>query len=83
MKLLKFSAVWCGPCIAIAHSIDRAKIDIEIENIDVDQNPEKQQEYGVRGIPTLILVEDDGTEIRRISGAAISTQDIQNLVSGG
>jgi thioredoxin-like negative regulator of GroEL len=39
-----------------------------IEEIDIDECPDKAAEYKVRGIPTLIMVDDD-IEIKRISGS--------------
>ena len=46
------------------------KISIPIEEIDIDQNMEAVKKYNIRGVPVLILADDDGTEIDRMTGMA-------------
>ncbi len=70
MKLLKVSAEWCSPCKQLQKVIDNAgdKIPVEIENIDLDEDSKTAMKYNVRGVPTLILVDDTGNEIKRNVG---------------
>jgi thioredoxin-like negative regulator of GroEL len=44
------------------------KISIPIEEIDIDENMDAVKKYNIRGVPVLILAEDDGTEIDRMTG---------------
>jgi len=69
MKLLKFYAEWCGPCKGLTMVINGAKdkIDIPIEEYDID-NEMMAQDYKVRSVPTMVLVDSTGTEIRRQIG---------------
>ncbi len=57
--LVDFWAEWCGPCKQIGpmlEEISEEKIDlIKIFKINIDENPNIPQKYGVRGIPTLML----------------------------
>ena len=66
-KVLKFSATWCNPCKMLSEAIKDVKTDIPIENIDIDENMAYAQEFGIRGVPTMIML-DGNTEIKRKSG---------------
>ena len=70
MKLLKFYADWCGPCKGLSKIIDGAKdkITIPIEEYDIDNEMMMAQEYKVRSVPTMVLVDDTGDEIKRQVG---------------
>lgn len=67
-KLLRFTASWCGPCKSLAASLETADIKLPIEVIDIDENRELAMEYGVRGVPTLIML-DENIEVKRLVGA--------------
>jgi thioredoxin 1 len=66
-EILYFSADWCGPCKQLAPTMESLKEQISYRKIDVDQNQELSAKYGVRNIPTLILVEN-GEAKNRIVG---------------
>jgi thioredoxin 1 len=70
MKLLKFYATWCAPCKGLSQVIETAKdkINIPIEEIDVDQNMDMARKYNIRGVPVMIVTDDSGREIRRKVG---------------
>ena len=57
--LTDFWATWCGPCVQIAPTLEEIseemKNDIRITKLNIDENPSTPQQYGVRGIPTLLL----------------------------
>ena len=60
--IVDFWAEWCGPCKQIGpilEEISNEKKDlINIYKLNIDENPEIPQKYGVRGIPTLMLFKD-------------------------
>ena len=66
-KVLRFTASWCQPCKMLAKTLESIAIDYPIETIDIDENQELSIQYGVRGVPTLVMLEDD-VEIKRVVG---------------
>lgn len=70
--VLDFWATWCRPCKAMAPIIDAVEATglVLIDRIDVENDISNAAAiYGVTNIPTYILVDDDGEEIRRAAGA--------------
>ena len=58
---LKFEADWCGPCKAltpIVSEISDEMTDIDFGSMNIDNHPNTPTQYGVRGIPTLMLFKD-------------------------
>lgn len=76
MKVLKFYAEWCGPCKGLTMVINGAKdkINIPIEELDIDNELMSSVEYGVRSVPTMILLDENNNEVRRHVGAMNETQ---------
>ena len=81
MKALKFYATWCEPCKALSKIIEGEadKITMPIEDIDIEQNMELAQKYGIRGVPALVIVNEDGTEIKRQSGMLMEDKLLEFL----
>lgn len=57
--LVDFWAEWCGPCRQLSPVIDEIARELDgkvkVVKVNIDQNPEAPTQYGVRGIPTLML----------------------------
>ena len=70
--LVDFWAAWCGPCIQLAPVIDQLAETYEgkavVSKLDVDQNQEMAQKYGIMSIPTLLIFKN-GKVIDKIVGA--------------
>lgn len=60
--LVDFWAEWCGPCKQLGPILDDLSKEmgeqVTIAKVNIDQNPEAPQRFGVRGIPTMILFKD-------------------------
>jgi len=77
--LLDFWAEWCGPCKAIAPALDdlagKYEGKVKIVKINIDENQQTPRQFGVRGIPTLMVFKDGkvaGTQIGAVSKTQLS-----------
>ncbi|MGE0614986.1 MAG: thioredoxin [Bacteriovoracia bacterium] len=72
LSLVDFWAEWCGPCKALAPTIDqiaRERADsLRVFKLDVDANPDTAVRYGIRGIPALLLFKN-GVVVDQLVGA--------------
>ena len=81
-QLLYFSAEWCGPCKTLGPVLDEVRRQIPVVKHNVDYtDPNVLQKYGVRNIPTVILIEN-GQEVRRFTGVKTYNQIIDFLNYG-
>ena len=82
MRLAKyFSATWCGPCKQFKPIMEEIAGDgYSIEFIDVDNEQNKAEKYGVRSVPT-VVIEIDGKEVDRFIGVLPKKQVIKRLSS--
>ncbi|MCX6843092.1 MAG: thioredoxin domain-containing protein [candidate division WOR-3 bacterium] len=71
-KLWDFWATWCPPCKQLKPTIEALEKEyegkVEIKSIDVDQNKDLAQKFGVQAIPTLVFLDAKGNELSRIVG---------------
>lgn len=68
MKVYKFSASWCGPCKQLSTLLETIETKPEIVEIDIDQESDKARMFQIRGVPTMVMVDENDKEIRRIVG---------------
>jgi len=76
--LVDFWATWCGPCKALAPKLDQLVNEfsgkIKFTKLDVDQNPKTPSQYGIRGVPTLIVFKDG-----KVANQLVGDQSVDNL----
>ena len=82
--LVDFWAEWCGPCKMIAPILDELVQEmgdtLSIAKVNIDENPVTPQQYGVRGIPTLLLFRDG--ELVATKVGAITKGQLKDWVNG-
>ena len=82
--LVDFWAEWCGPCKAIAPTLEEIAGDydgrLKVVKVDVDENRQSATQYGIRSIPSLLLFKD-GAEVDRIIGALPKQQLMEKIDS--
>jgi thioredoxin 1 len=74
MRILKFQAGWCIPCKNLSRMMEEITITPLVEVIDIDENNEAAMEYGIRSIPTLIMLDDHNNIVKRIGGVMTKQQ---------
>lgn len=77
-EVLKFSASWCSPCKTLSNVIKSVgDIGVKITEVDIDENIELSAKYGIRSVPTMVMLED-GHETKRVTGV-MSTQQLKDF----
>jgi len=84
-KVLKFYAEWCAPCKVLSNKLEGVTTSLQIESVDIEQNKELVTKYGVRSVPTMIMLEDDGSgwvELKRLSNSGLKPQELETWLNG-
>jgi thioredoxin 1 len=80
--LVDFWAPWCGPCRALAPTLEAIATDwagrARVVKLNVDASPSSAERFSVRAIPTLILFKN-GREVGRLLGAVNKTEIARKL----
>ena len=84
--LIDFWAEWCGPCRMVGPIVEEMHSEYEgkavIGKVNVDENPEISQRFGIRNIPTIIFLKD-GEMVDKSVGAVpknVLTEKMDNLL---
>ncbi|HJT38811.1 MAG TPA: thioredoxin TrxA [Sphingobium sp.] len=71
--LVDFWAEWCGPCKMIGPALEEISEEladkVTIAKINIDENPDAPGQYGVRGIPTMILFKNGEPAATKVGAA--------------
>jgi len=74
--LIDFWAEWCGPCKAIAPILSEAADEyadrLSVMKLNVDENPNTSQKFGIRSIPTLMLFKDGNVHAQKLGAMSKS-----------
>ncbi len=84
--LVDFTASWCMPCKQIGAMLEQMAHELlgraEIVAVDVDASPRTAAAYGIRSLPTLIVLRG-GSEVARHVGANVSPMRIRQILGMG
>jgi thioredoxin 1 len=82
--LVDFWAEWCGPCKMIAPALEEIAAELKgkvtVAKVNIDDNPDSPNKYGVRGIPTMIMFKDGKPVAQKVGAAPKSV--LKDWVSG-
>lgn len=67
-RIIRFTASWCGPCKTLAKNLESANLSMPIEVVDIDVQSEIATDFGIRGVPTLVMMEEN-VEVKRLVGS--------------
>jgi thioredoxin 1 len=74
--LIDFWAEWCGPCKMIAPLLDEMAVEyadrMAVMKLNIDENPNIAQKFGIRSIPTLMLFKDGNVHAQKLGAMSKS-----------
>ena len=71
MKVLDFYADWCNPCKSLAPVLDKVieEKGLELTKVNIEEDTEDLSiKYNVRNIPTVVVIDENGDEVKRFTG---------------
>ena len=82
-KIIKFSTLGCVPCQTLKPiflKVSTEITDVIFEEVDCNENPEIPRALGIRGVPCIILFDENNIELKRNIGM-ISEQDLKIFIA--
>lgn len=78
-NLVIYSATWCSPCQQLKKTLQSVDLGIPVNIIDIDEDPVSAAENTIRGVPTLLLMQDNMV-VKRKSGY-MSSEQLKDFVA--
>ena len=78
-RVLRFTASWCGPCKMLAKNLESINTNVPIEVHDIDEDTQLATDFGIRSVPTLVMLEEN-IEVKRFVGVK-SLKELENWLN--
>jgi len=82
--LVEFGATWCGPCkkqLPILESFSEKHNNVKVVKVDVDQSPNISKQYGIRSVPTVMVIVDGN--VRSSRTGLTDLQKLESMLTEG
>ena len=79
-KIIKIYADWCGPCKVLEKMLVENNVEHESVNIDSPDGEGLSLKYNVRAIPTMLVLDEDGNLLRKMTGLPATPEDLMKFV---
>lgn len=82
LKVMYFSAPWCGPCRVykpVLEEVMQGFADVEFQKVDVDDESQLAADHAIRSIPTTIMFKDGKEIFRQVS--IIPKKDLEEVIN--
>jgi thioredoxin 1 len=79
-KIIKIYADWCGPCKVLEKMLVKSNVEHESANIDSPDGEGLSLKYNVRAIPTMLVLDEDGNLLRKMTGLPATPEDLMKFV---
>ena len=77
--MLFFSAPWCEPCKVLKPVMDQiAREGINVKNVNTEYDAVLTEKYTIRSVPTLVLTDLNGNEIKRVAAGGWTKEQVLN-----
>lgn len=80
MRLLKFEAEWCSTCKQVDQLFEKVTMPFPVDKINIELNQEATIYYGVRTLPTIILLDENNNILKKHVGS-MTIDQLQQLAS--
>lgn len=80
-KVIKFSSPFCAPCKQLTSNLAKVQHEYFVEDVNILDNMTLAQQYGIRGVPVLVKLDESGQEVSRLNG--LQTVDSLSVFLGG
>ena len=79
MKILKFKASWCNPCKTLTKMMENVELPFEVTELDIEEDMQEAIKFSVRGVPTMLLVDDNDTVVKSFVGLPKNQQELMDI----